>query len=145
MSRPASPGHQATGQTAAHVTPTPSPAPRQGYTYELPSGINNVLPKEPLQSEEDYREWADLMQGALEYALLWDIVSGVELCPDPSVDPDGAAIWKCKDSSARTLIRRTLSKTVAGAVAGQTTSSGFWTTLRQQYARRAQKKRCKLV
>ena len=94
-----------------------------------------MLPKEPLQSEEDYREWADLMQGALEYALLWDIVSGAELCPDPSVDPDGAAIWKRKDSSARTLIRRTLSKTVAGAVAGQTTSFGFWTTLRQQYAR----------
>ncbi|RPD52215.1 hypothetical protein L227DRAFT_568736, partial [Lentinus tigrinus ALCF2SS1-6] len=81
--------------------------------WELPSGINNLLPKETLANKDGYRAWAVLMQGALDYAMLWDI----------------------KDAAARTLILRTLSQSVMTAVELQTTSQGYWKTLQQQFPR----------
>ena len=92
-----------------------------------------MLPADPLSSEQGYRAWAMQMEGALEYATLWQVVSGNQ--PRPSGDQDAIELWTRRDSAARTMILRALSPSIVTTVDGLGTSHEFWTTLRTQYSR----------
>ncbi|KAI0372762.1 hypothetical protein BV20DRAFT_1050631 [Pilatotrama ljubarskyi] len=104
------------------------------YAWELPSGVNTLLLKESLENEEDYNVWAESIRGALEYATLWDIVSGKTPCPNPAVDPASALLWQRMDVAARSLIQRSLSKSVASAIDKPPTAYDLWIILWQQFS-----------
>ncbi|KAL1941168.1 hypothetical protein VTO73DRAFT_7380 [Trametes versicolor] len=102
--------------------------------WELPSGVNSLVPTRPLENEDGYRAWSMQMQGALEYATLWTVVSGEELAPSSS-DTTALSLWKRKDGAARTLIMRNLAADLQSTVNTLDTAMQFWTTLKTQFSR----------
>lgn len=74
------------------------------------------------------------MQGALEYATLWDVVSGDKPTP-ATTDAIAYALWKRKDGAARTLIMQNLATNLQLTVNTLDSARQFWTTLRTQFSR----------
>ncbi|PIL28793.1 hypothetical protein GSI_08837 [Ganoderma sinense ZZ0214-1] len=102
--------------------------------WELPSGINTLVPTQALRNEEDYRGWASEMKGALEYATVWKIVSSTETAPSAQ-DTDALELWQHKDGAARSMINRAMDRSIAQMVDGLKTAHEYWTTLETQFSR----------
>ncbi|OJT02422.1 Copia protein [Trametes pubescens] len=142
MSTPGSPTTQpdSTPLPPSVMTPehtseiTARAAPMSTKGWELPSGVNTLVPPHPLENEDGYRAWSMQMQGALEYTTLWPVVSGEELVPSPT-DASALSLWKRKDGAARTLIMRNLAVDLQSTVNTLDTAMQFWATLKTQFSR----------
>ncbi|KAI1781816.1 hypothetical protein LXA43DRAFT_1069706 [Ganoderma leucocontextum] len=118
--------------TTTNPPPTVSHSSKTS-SWELPSGALGMVPQQPLRNEDGYAAWAMQMTGALRYATLWRVTSGAEVCP--ATDADAIEQWEWRDGAAQTMILRALDPLLHTMLQDQTSSKGYWDTLKQQFSR----------
>src|SRR6187399_2298329 len=88
-------------------------------------------------TRHNYDTWSVHMECLLTINDVWDIVKGIELCPDDTVENrESVAQWNKRDKAARARLLLAISAPELNQIKGLVTSMQIWNKLESIFADR---------